>query len=515
MVVPTMTNQPCNTDGSHPAWSERPDAQEFMSLVKAVAQGDTSGLDLSAAEHAACRGLFSPEDTLHMGRAPGRLDVMGGIADYSGSLVLQLPLAQGTFAAAQAPRAPAAGAATRPLLRIVSLQEDCEGGRDAHPARSTVFEADLVQLTVSSYEDAKCQLRSDPATAWAAYVAGGAVVLARELGVDWARACPGGLRLLLQSSVPEGKGVSSSAALEVATLSALLQLLKKSEERDLCPDLAALAPSDVALLAQRVENDVVGAPCGVMDQMASCVGREDSLLVLQCRPARLLPGASLGSHLSTWGLDSGVAHCVGGADYGAVRTAAFMGRAIIRRRMQELRLEGEQAGPAAGGFQDANAWWEALSLGDRPAKRDDASSSQTLEYLTQLSPSEFEARWESALPERMTGAEFIDEFGSHDDPATTIDRDAVYHVRTCTAHPIYENFRVHCFKELLETAQQPAPHAWRLLGELMFQSHASYGRCGLGSPGTDRLVELVREAAALERDGPVLLGAKITGGGSG
>lgn len=83
-----------------------------------------------------------------MGRAPGRLDVMGGIADYSGSLVLQLPLAQGTFAAAQAPRAPAAGAATRPLLRIVSLQEDCEGGRDAHPARSTVFEADLVQLTV-------------------------------------------------------------------------------------------------------------------------------------------------------------------------------------------------------------------------------------------------------------------------------------------------------------------------------------------------------------------------------
>lgn len=307
----------------------------------------------------------------------------------------------------------------------------------------------MIAHKVSSYEDAKCQLRSDPATAWAAYVAGGAVVLARELGVDWARACPGGLRLLLQSSVPEGKGVSSSAALEVATLSALLQLLKKSEERDLCPDLAALAPSDVALLAQRVENDVVGAPCGVMDQMASCVGREDSLLVLQCRPARLLPGASLGSHLSTWGLDSGVAHCVGGADYGAVRTAAFMGRAIIRRRMQELRLEGEQAGPAAGGFQDANAWWEALSLGDRPAKRDDASSSQTLEYLTQLSPSEFEARWESALPERMTGAEFIDEFGSHDDPATTIDRDAVYHVRTCTAHPIYENFRVHCFKEVL------------------------------------------------------------------
>jgi L-arabinokinase len=49
------------------------------------------------------------------------------------------------------------------------------------------------------------------------------------------------------------------------------------------------------------------------------------------------------------------------------------------------------------------------------------------------------------------------------------------------------------------------------LGELMYQSHASYGRCGLGSSGTDQLVSLVRDA------GPAagLYGAKITGGGSG
>ena len=49
------------------------------------------------------------------------------------------------------------------------------------------------------------------------------------------------------------------------------------------------------------------------------------------------------------------------------------------------------------------------------------------------------------------------------------------------------------------------------LGELMYESHASYGQCGLGSPGTDRLVDLVR------REGPAsgLYGARITGGGSG
>src|SRR5215210_4481545 len=47
------------------------------------------------------RGLFDPGASLTIARAPGRLDVMGGIADYSGSLVLQRPIAEATFAAVQ------------------------------------------------------------------------------------------------------------------------------------------------------------------------------------------------------------------------------------------------------------------------------------------------------------------------------------------------------------------------------------------------------------------------------
>jgi L-arabinokinase len=63
---------------------------------------------------------------------------------------------------------------------------------------------------------------------------------------------------------------------------------------------------------------------------------------------------------------------------------------------------------------------------------------------------------------------------------------------------------------LLEAGAEAEEHRL-LLGELMYQSHASYGACGLGSSGTDRLVALVRAA------GPAagLYGAKITGGGSG
>jgi len=80
-------------------------------------------------------------------------------------------------------------------------------------------------------------------------------------------------------------------------------------------------------------------------------------------------------------------------------------------------------------------------------------------------------------------------------------------VRQPTAHPIYEHHRVQLFRELL--VQRPVNA--ELLGELMYQSHASYSACGLGSSGTDRLVELIRAAGP----GAGLYGAKITGGGSG
>jgi L-arabinokinase len=65
------------------------------------------------------------------------------------------------------------------------------------------------------------------------------------------------------------------------------------------------------------------------------------------------------------------------------------------------------------------------------------------------------------------------------------------------------------FADLLKAVQHESRLA--LLGELMYQSHASYSACGLGSNGTDRLVELVRDAGAAAG----LYGAKITGGGSG
>jgi L-arabinokinase len=74
---------------------------------------------------------------------------------------------------------------------------------------------------------------------------------------------------------------------------------------------------------------------------------------------------------------------------------------------------------------------------------------------------------------------------------------------------VYECQRVESFRQLLRAA--PDEERRSRLGSLMYESHASYVACGLGSPGTDRLVELVRS------EGPAagLYGARITGGGSG
>src|SRR5438093_12688832 len=72
--------------------------------------------ELGQHPRAEVRGLFDGESEIIVARAPGRLDVMGGIADYSGSLVLEMPLREATFAAFQRN-------ASR-TLRIVSLSED-------------------------------------------------------------------------------------------------------------------------------------------------------------------------------------------------------------------------------------------------------------------------------------------------------------------------------------------------------------------------------------------------------
>jgi galactokinase len=113
-----------------------------------------------------------------------------------------------------------------------------------------------------------------PDGSWMDYVAGVAAVL-MEAGI----AVPG-IDLIIESDVPVGAGVSSSAALEVSVAHALLALANVNA-----------SGLQIAQWAQAAENHFVGMPCGIMDQFASANGRADAALLLDCRSlaARTVP----------------------------------------------------------------------------------------------------------------------------------------------------------------------------------------------------------------------------------
>ena len=403
--------------------------------------------------------LFDRRRPLTVTRAPGRLDVMGGIADYSGALVLEMPIAAATWVAAQPSDEP----------EVVIQSDDIRALGGDGVVRIPL--GDLVPERPLAYAQARALLTADPRRAWAAYAAGALVVLHGELG----RPLRQGLRLLVWSEVPVGKGLSSSAALEVATLEAVAPMVG-----------ASLSDREVALLAQKVENFVVGAPCGVMDQMTSALGRRDHLLELICQPAEVVGQLRVPEDVEFAGVDSGIRHAVSGADYGTVRAAAFMGYRMI------TAAEGLEA--------------RALSPG-----RVTIEDARFRGYLANVPAADWHGRYRAQVPEQLLGGEFLARFQGTTDPTTSIDPARSYPVRAATEHAIEEHGRVQEFRGLLAGKSEIDLQTRVRLGQLMYASHASYSACGLGSEGTDRLVALVREAGP----GLGLYGAKITGGGSG
>jgi len=166
--------------------------------------------------------------------APGRVNLIGEHTDYNDGFVLPLALEQGVAAAARS--------TGDPVLRVRSVQQ--EGTVD-------VALSDIAPGAVSG---------------WSAYVSGVAWAL-REAGHE----VPG-LDVVVDGDIPSGAGLSSSAALECAVAVAWNELAG-----------LGLSRHDLAAVTQRAENDVVGAPTGGMDQMASLYGRAGHLVFLDMR----------------------------------------------------------------------------------------------------------------------------------------------------------------------------------------------------------------------------------------
>jgi galactokinase len=404
----------------------------------------------------ALRTFFDTDRGIVVTRAPGRLDVMGGIADYSGSLVLEMPIAEATFAAIQKN--------SSEQIEVVSIDHDGE--------RFFTFDMRLVDLLRDGQPldlaSARDFFAGRNGGSWASYVAGAFFVLAQQLGILF----DSGARIVIASQVPVGKGVSSSAALEVAAMQAICVAYEI--------DIAAL---DLALLCQIVENRVVGAACGIMDQITSHCGEPGKLTSIVCQPAEIQGWLDIPGEVEFWGIDSGVRHAVSGSDYSSVRTGAFMGYRIIAE-LGELQVRNVSTGLVE--IEDGR--WHG--------------------YLANVTPDEYEKTFRHDMPDAMSGQEFLSRYQGITDTVTAVDPAKIYVIKAPAEHAIYENWRVHKFSDLLTAS--PDDEFLAEAGELMFASHESYKACGLTESRTDRIVELVRTGRAKG-----LLGARITGGGSG
>lgn len=195
---------------------------------------DTRAVDLRQQFHQ----LFGTSPQIY--RSPGRVNLIGEHTDYNDGFVMPAAIEFYTWIAI-APRD------DRKLLVhssnfLDSAEADLEG----------------------------CQPR--PRNHWSDYVVGVAVML--EQAGHRLR----GANLLIHGDVPIGSGLSSSAAIEVATGLSLLGISGLAMQR-----------MELAKLCQRAENDFVGARCGVMDQFISCCGRAGHALMLDCRSLEYCP----------------------------------------------------------------------------------------------------------------------------------------------------------------------------------------------------------------------------------
>lgn len=423
-------------------------------------------LERTRAELAASFDFARP---MRVSRAPGRLDVMGGIADYTGSLVAEATLDRAAALVLQE-------RADREL-QIFSFNLF-----DEH--RPFTFRISLDALAGSSVDDLRREFAA-PGRQWAAYIAGCLFILHEQGYIDLNDPAISGLNLAVLSTVPLGAGVSSSAALEVATMLNFVDhfaLRDPSRQKRIADGLV------LASLSQQVENRIVGAPCGIMDQVTCCLGKSGSLLRMVCQPHQLQAPLPLPPGVRVVGINSKVKHSVGGGAYGRTRCAAFIGHKIILETMREM-------GNAAG----------RELIGD-PMRG----------YLANLDRDDYKAIFRPRVPETIRGQEFLDRYGPTIDTATTVDPATDYAVRHATDHHVLEARRVERFVAFLEQAAH-APDLSRhgsaldRAGHLMYASHQSYTMDAmLGAGECDLLVALVRQR---ERAG--LYGGKITGGGSG
>ncbi|MGS0685350.1 galactokinase [Nakamurella sp. GG22] len=328
------------------------------------------------------RATFSREpDALFS--APGRVNLIGEHTDYSGGLVLPFAIDA---------RAHLAAAANQDgTIRVTSAQRPGE----------------VVTVAVQDLSPDSAVAKS-----WAGYLLG-AIWTLRRAGHQI-----GGFDLALDSQVPSGAGLSSSAAIESVT--ALTASALSGVDLDVM---------QIAGLAQAAENDFVGVPCGPMDQTASSAGLKGSVLLFDTRAGTVehIPFDPAAHGLEVLVIDTRVAHSLADGEYGRRRESCEkaadilgvrwlrdvtiddlpaaldrLGDEVLQRRVRHVVTENDRVARTVEKLRADNlpAIGPLLTASHRSLRDDYEVSSEELDVAVEL------ALAAGAIGARMTGGGF-------------------------------------------------------------------------------------------------------------
>ncbi|MET4002901.1 galactokinase [Arthrobacter sp. UYCu511] len=240
--------------------------------------------------------------------APGRVNLIGEHTDYNEGFVLPFAI-------------------DRAAAVAIKLRTD-----NVARLRSSYGEA----LTVSVNLDT---LSHETMQGWTAYPLG-VVWVMRQMGITL-----GGFDLFLHSTVPSGAGLSSSAAIECAVATAFNEL-----------ESAGLSLNELVLVGQRAENEVVGAPTGILDQSASLLATEGHGVFLDCRTqeSKAVPLDLDAANLLILVVDTKVSHAHATGGYSARRASCELGAEVLG--VAALRDVSVSGLPEAAGLLDEETY---------------------------------------------------------------------------------------------------------------------------------------------------------------
>ena len=235
--------------------------------------------------------IYAGQKPALISRAPGRVELIGGHTDYN----------QGFIIAAAIDKSCCVAAAKRSDNKI------CLYSQWAKAKHKFSLSANLSPAE-------KCQ--------WANYARGVAAILLQE-GFEL-----NGANLYIQSEVPVGAGLSSSAALEAALAKAMIQISQFDCQTE---------SVQLAKICQKAENVYANSPCGIMDQIVSVMAKKDNAILLDCRDLSLkfLPFDSKNCCIMIF--DSKIQHEIAGSEYRKRRQSCEKARNALSKKFPHMK----------------------------------------------------------------------------------------------------------------------------------------------------------------------------------